>query len=147
MSVEVVIEGGEGADAGDHHRHRMSVATETVEETVHLVVHHRVASDPIVELGLLRCRRQFAVQEQIAGLEEIAVLSELVDRITPVEEHALVAVNIGDLGFRARGRGKARVVGEHARLGVELADVDHRRAHGAFADRQFDGFATQVKCG
>src|SRR4029077_7763826 len=88
-----------------------------------------------------------SIQEQVAGLEEIAVLSELVDWVAPVEEHALVAVNIGDLGFRARGRSKARVVGEHARLGVKLADVDHRRAHGAFADRQFNGFSTHVECG
>ena len=97
MSVEFVIEGGEGADARHHHRHRMSVTTETVEETVHLVVDHRVAGDAIVELGLLRRGRQFAVQEQVAGLEKIAVLSELVDRVAPVEEHALVAVNVGDL--------------------------------------------------
>ena len=75
----------------------MRVATETVEETVHLVVHHGVAGDAIVEVGLLRGGRQFAVQEQVAGLEEIAVLGELVDRIAPVEEHALVAVDVGDL--------------------------------------------------
>ena len=147
MSVEVVIEGGERADAGHHHRHRMRVAAETVEETVHLVVHHGVAGDTIVEVGLLRGGRQLAIQEQVAGLEEIAVLGELVDRITPVKEHALVAVNVGDLQFRARGRGEARVIGEHARLGVELADVDDRRADRAFADRQFDGFFTHGEGG
>ena len=147
MSVEFVIKGGEGADARHHHGHRVRVAAETVEETVHLVMHHRVAGDAIVELGLLRCGRQFAVEKQVAGLEEIAVLGELVDWIAPVEEHALIAVDKGDLGFRARGRGKARVVSEHARLRVELADVDDRRAHGAFTDRQFDGFSTHVQSG
>ena len=147
MSVEFVIEGGERADAGHHHRHRMRVAAETVEETVHLVVHHGVAGDAIVEVGLLRRGRQLAIQQQVAGLEEIAVLGELVDRIAPVEEHALVAVDVGDLGFRARGRGEAGVESEHARLGVELADVDDRRADRALADRQFDGFSADVKGG
>ena len=147
MSVEFVIEGGKSADARHHHGHRMSVTTEAVEETVHLVMDHRVAGDAILELGLLRGGRQLAIQEQVAGLEEIAVLSKLIDWVAPVEEHALVAVNIGDLGFRTRGRGKARVVGEHTRLGVELADVDHRRAYGAFADRQFDGLASQAESG
>ena len=125
----------------------MSVTTETVEETVHLVMDHRVAGDAVLELGFLRGGRQLAIQEQVAGLEEIAVLSELVDRVAPVEEHALVAVNIGDLGFRTRGRGKARVESEHARLGVELADVEDRRAHRALVDRQFDGFSAHGKGG
>ena len=100
MSVEVVIKRGERADARHHHRHRMSVAPEPVEEAVHLVVHHRVARDAIVEIRLLRGGRQLAVQKQVAGLEEIAVLGELVDRVPPVEEHALVAVNVGDLQIR-----------------------------------------------
>ena len=147
MSVEIVIEGGERADTGHHHRHRMRVAPETVEETVHLVVHHGVAGDAIVELGLLRGGRQLAIQKHVAGLQEIAVLGELVDRIAPVEEHALVAVNVGDLRFRARGRGEARVISEHARLGVELADIDNRRPDRPFKDRQFDGFSTRVKGG
>ena len=127
MSVESWIEGGERADARHHHRHRMRVAPEAVEEPVHLLMHHRVARDAIVEVGLLRGGRQFAVEKQVAGLEEIAVLGELVDRIAAVEQHALVAIDISDLGFRARGRGEARIEGEHARLGVELADVDDRR--------------------
>ena len=140
MSVEFVIEGGERADARHHHRHRMSVAAETVEETVHLVVDHGVARHAIVEVGLLRGGRQLAIEKQVAGLEEVAVLGQLVDRITSIEEHALVAVDVGDLRFRAGGRGEARIVGEHAGLGVELADVDDRWTDGAFADRQFDGF-------
>ena len=34
------------------------------------------------------------------------------------------AVDVGDRALAARGRGEARVVGEHAGLAVELADVD-----------------------
>ena len=79
----VVIEGGERADAGHHHRHWMSVAAETVKETVHLVVNHGVARDAVVEVGLLRGGRQLAIEQEVTGLEEIAVLGEIgaVDRI------------------------------------------------------------------
>ena len=128
MSVEVVIEGRQRADAGHHHRHRMRVAAEPVEEPRHLLVHHRVAGDAVVEIGLLRSGRQFAVEQQVAGFEEIAVLGELIDRIAAIEQHACVAVDVGDLRFGARRRGEAGIEGEHSRLGVELADIDDRRA-------------------
>ena len=136
MSVEVVIEGRERADRADHHRHRMRVAPETLEEPAHLLVHHGVARDAVVEVGLLRGGRQLAIEQQVAGLQEIAVLGELLDRVAAIEQDALVAVDIGDLRFAACGRGKAGVVGEHARLGVELADVDDRRTDGPIVDRE-----------
>ena len=101
MSVEVVIEGRQRADAGHHDRHRMRVAAEALEEPRHLLVHHGVARDAIVEIGLLRGGRQLAVEQQVAGLEEVAVLGELLDRIAAIEQHALVAVDIGDLRTRS----------------------------------------------
>ena len=45
-----------------------------------------------------------------------------------MEQDALLAVDIGDRALAAGGRGEAGVVGEHAGLGVELADVDDVRA-------------------
>ena len=124
----VVVEGRQRADARHHHRHRMRVAAEAVEEPRHLLVDHGVAADPVVEFRLLRRGRQLAVEQHVAGLEEVAVFGELVDRIAAIEQHAGVAVDVGDLRFRARRRGEARIEGEHAGLAVELADVDHRRA-------------------
>ena len=123
----VVIEGRQRADAADHHRHRMGVAAEALEEAAHLLVHHRVVGHAMVEVGLLRRGRQFAVEQQVAGLEEVAVLGELLDRVAAIEQDALVAVDIGDLGLAAAGRGEAGIVGEHPGLGVELADVDDVR--------------------
>ena len=79
----------------------MRVAPEAVEEARHLLVHHRVARDAIVEIGFLRRGRQFAVKQQIAGLEEVAVLGELVDRIAAIEQDAFVAVDEGDLATRS----------------------------------------------
>ncbi len=132
----VVIERRQRADAAGHHRHRMGVAPEALEEPAHLLVHHGVAGDAVVEVGLLRRRRQFAVEQQVAGLQEVAVLGQLLDRIAAIEQDALVAVDIGDLGLAARRRGEAGVVGEHAALAVELGDVEHVRADRAVVDRE-----------
>ena len=106
----------------------MRVAPEALEEARHLLVHHRVARHAIDEIGLLRGGRQFAVEQEIAGLEEVAVFGELFDRIAAIEQHAFVAVDIGDLRFGAGGRGEAGIEGEHAGLGVKLADIDDRGA-------------------
>ena len=132
----VVIERRQRADRAGHHRHRMGVAAEALEEPAHLLVDHRVARHAIVEVGLLRRRRQFPVEQQVAGLEEVAVLGELLDRHAAIEQDAFVAVDVGDLGFAGAGRGEAGVEGEHAGLGVELADVDHVRADRAAVDRE-----------
>ncbi len=51
----VVVEGGERADGADHDSHRMGVTTITGEELGHLLVHHGVVRDAIVEVLLLRC--------------------------------------------------------------------------------------------
>ena len=132
----VVIEGGQRADAADHHGHRMCIAAETLKEPAHLLVDHRVMDHAVVEVFLLRGGRQFAVEQEVAGLEKVAVLGQILDRIAAVEQHALVAVDIGDLGLAARGRRKARVVGEDVGLVVELADVHDLRADRALVQRE-----------
>ena len=98
----VVIEGRQRADHAAHDRHRMRVAAKALIEARHLLMHHRVARDAVVEIVLLLRRRQLAVEQQIGGLEEIALLGELVDRIAAIEEDALVAVDEGDRGGAAR---------------------------------------------
>ena len=78
----------------------MRVAAEAGEEAAHLLVHHGVAGDAMVEIVLLRRGRQFAVEQQVADLQEVAVLGQLVDRIAAVQQDALVAVDVGDLRLR-----------------------------------------------
>ena len=119
----VVIERREGANNATHDGHRVRVSTESVEKRSDLLVHHRMARHDADELILLLCGRQFAVQEQVAGLEIVRVLGQLLDRVSPVQKHALVAVDKGDLGFTGCGRRKARVVGEVS-VGRQLANVD-----------------------
>ena len=89
------------ADHAAHHRHRMRIAAEAGEEARHLLVDHGVARDAIVEIVLLRLRRQLAIEQQVADFEEIAVLGELVDRIAAVQKNAFVAVDEGDLRIRS----------------------------------------------
>ena len=132
----VVVECRQRADTAGHHRHRVRVAPEALEEPHHLLVHHGVARDAVIEIGFLRGRRQLAVQQQVAGLQEIAVLGQLLDRIAAIEQHALVAVDVGDLRLAACRGGKAGVVGEQAALAIELGNVDHRRTDGAGVDRE-----------
>jgi len=106
----------------------------------------------IVEVLLLRRRREFPVQQEIAGLQEVALLGELLDRVAAVFQDAGVAVDIGDLGLAAAGGGEAGVIGEHPGLGVELADVDDVGAHRAAQDRKIkvlvaDGEGRGLACG
>ena len=148
----VVVEGGERADRSDHDRHRMRVTAEALEEPGHLLVHHRVMGHAMVEVELLRLGRELPVKQEIAGLEEVALLGELLDRVAAVFQDAGIAVDVGDLGLAAAGRREAGVIGEHPGLGVELADVDDVGAHRAAQDRKIevlvaDGEGRGLACG
>ena len=132
----VVIERGQGAHHPYQHRHRVRVAAEALEEARHLLVNHGVAVDGGHELLLLLDIRELAVQQQVADLEKVALHRELLDRIAAVQQHALVAVDVGDAGAAARGCEVARVESEHPRLSGQRADVDHIRPDGAGQDRQ-----------
>jgi hypothetical protein len=90
----------------------------------------------------LRLGRQFPVEQEIAGLEEVALFGDLLDRIAAVFENTGIAVDIGDLRLAASGGGEAGVVGEHAGLGVQLGDVDDIRPDGAAQNREIVGLVT-----
>src|SRR5262249_4199249 len=64
----------------------------------------------------------------VADLHEVALLSQLLDRITAIKQLADVAIDVGDLRFTAAGRGEARIEGEVSEIVVELADIDDLRA-------------------
>ena len=143
-----MIEGGQRADRGHHDRHRVGVAAETLVEPRHLLVHHGVVDHEIVERLFLGLGRQFAVHEEVAGLEEVAAFGQLFDRIAAIFQNAGVAVDVGDLGLAASGRSEAGVVGKHSGLGVELGDVDYIRPNGAAQNREIVSFvADRQRCG
>ena len=114
----------------------MRIAAEAGEEPGHLLVHHGVARDGGAELLELALVRQLAVQQEVADLDEVRFRGQLLDGVAAVEQHALVAVDVGDARGAVGGRGEARIVGEAAGVAVEPADVDHVRADAARSHRQ-----------
>ena len=98
----VVIEGRQRAHHAAHDRHRMGVAAEAAEEGRELLMHHGVHGDGAVEVLHLLLVRQLAVEQQVADLQEARMRGQLVDRIAAIEQHALVAVDEGDVAFAAR---------------------------------------------
>ena len=131
----VVIEGRERAHHAAHYCHRMGVAAEPGVEPRHLLMHHGMVRDGVAKLVELGLRRQLAIQKQIADLDEVGLFGELVDRIAAVEEHALVAVDVGDFGRAVGGRGETGIVGKAARVAVEAANIDHVGTDGAGTHR------------
>src|SRR3954447_400701 len=101
-------------------------------------MYHGVARDAVVEISLLARGGELAVEQEIAGFEEVAVLSELVDRIAAIEEDARIPVDVGDARLAGGRGGEAGVVGEHPGLGIELRDVEDAWADGAVLDGQLD---------
>ena len=79
----------------------MRVAAEALEEAGHLLMHHGVARDAIVEIRLLRAGRQFAIKQKVAGLQKIAVLGELLNGIAAIEQNPFVAVDKSDFRLRS----------------------------------------------
>ena len=142
----VMVEGGHRADDTADDCHRVGVAPETAEEVGHLLVQHRVPGHPALEILELGGRRKLPVKQQVADLEIVGLLGELVDRVAAVEQLTLVAVDIGDRRLTGSGGRKARVIGEDAHIRVELADVDDRRAVHCIVDRQFDRLVVVGQC-
>ncbi len=84
----------------------MGVAAEALEEAGHLLVDHGVMDHALVEVLLLAGSRKLPVEQQIAGLEEVALFRQLFDRIAAIFEDTGITVYIGDLGLAAAGRGE-----------------------------------------
>ena len=100
----------------------------------------------MVEIGLLGRGRQFAVKQQIADLEIVAVLCELLDRKAAIFENAFIAVDETDLRLAGRRRGEARIVGEAAGLGVEAADIDDLGADAPRKNVEVPAFVADCQC-
>ncbi len=69
----VVIKGRKRPDHAYHHRHRMSIAPETIVEPGQLVMHHGVRFNLLHELGFLCGIGQLSVQQQITDFQKIGL--------------------------------------------------------------------------
>ncbi len=132
----VMVERRQRADHAADDRHRVRVAAEAVVEGAELLVDHRVMDHALLELDALRVGRQLAVEQEKGDLQEGRLLGQLLDRVAAVQQHALVAVDVGDLAVAGGGGAVAGVVGEHPEVAVQLADVGDLGADGAGDQRQ-----------
>src|SRR5690554_5257068 len=142
----VVVERRQCTHNAAHNGHGVRITAEAVEEVAHLVVQHGVVFDGVVELLVLFSARQFTVQEQVADLEEVGMLGQLVDWVTPVQQDAFGTIDIGDGRFAGCGRYKTRVVSEYAFLD-EAAYVYNVRADGAGVNRYLNGLVAHRERG
>ena len=126
---------GELPDQAGHDGHWMRVAAEAAQEELHLLVDHGVVGHELGEVGFLGGVGQLTVQQQVAGFHEVAVGGQLLDGVAAVQQLALVAIDVGDGGLARGGGQETRVVGEHAGLGIELADIHDIRPHVALVHR------------
>ena len=110
----------------------------------HLLVQHGVIGDRGLELLALGDIGQIAVEQEVAGLQEVAVLGELLDGISAIEQNALVAVDIGNGRLTAGGRREAGIIGEDIGVAVETGNVDHRWADRAMVNIELVGVAIEV---
>ncbi len=110
----VLVEGRQRRDRRRQHRHRVRVAGEAGEERLEVLVQHRVAADPVLELGQLVLRRQLAVDQQVGHLDEGGLLGQLLDGVPAVAQDAGVTVDVGDRALARGGVDEAGVVGDGA---------------------------------
>ncbi len=137
----VVVERRERADDAGEHGHRMGVVTEAVEEAPQRLVDHGVAADRGLELFQLALVRQLAVEDQVGHFDEGGVGCQLFDRVAAIQQHALVAVDVGDGALGGAGGGEPGVIGEQVHLVVDLANIGARRSERARHQRQLDFFS------
>jgi hypothetical protein len=109
-----------------------------------LLMDHGVIGHVVLEPLLLGGCGQFAGEQQVADLQIVAVLRQLLDPVAPVQQHAGLAVDEGDLGFAAAGRGIAGVVGEQTGLGVKVTDIGDAGPLGSVQQRKLPGLARGI---
>ena len=135
------IEGRQRGDGGHEHAHRMGVVVEALHEALaHVLVDERVVRDLVVPGVELRRRRQLAVDEEIRDLDVRRVRGEVLDRVAPIPQDAVVAVELGDRAA-AGGGGHERGV-EEPHVGEELAPLGGVDA--AVDDRYLDRLAGAI---
>jgi len=116
----------------------VSVATEPAHEQLQLLVHHGVVRYQAIKILLLLVIRQFAVQDQVADIHKVAVLSQLLNRIATIQQLAFVAVDVSNGRFARSRCQEARIVGKHSGLAVQLANVNNVGPNRALVHRKLN---------
>src|SRR5690606_9627242 len=89
------------------------------------LVDHRVILNRVRELRELLARRQLTVDQQISNLEEVAFFCELLDRNSPIQQHARVAIDERDLALARCGDHEAGIEREQAVVFRDPPDIEN----------------------
>ena len=109
---------------GRENRHRVSVARESVEEPLEVLVKQGVSTDAVREGLELGVGRQFAVDQQVADLDERRLTCQLLDGISAVTQDSLLTVDVGDCRTGGCSVHKTGVKGGVPRCGQQLSQLD-----------------------
>src|SRR5690554_2986994 len=115
----------------------MRVTTETTVKTHELVMQHGVAFDRTLELFPFRRVGQLTFAQQIGHLKKTALFRQLLDRITAIQQLALVTIDEGNRRFATRRGEKARVIRELSGLRAQSTNVDDIVSVRTAEDRKF----------
>jgi len=74
----------------------MRVVMEAIHELLDVLVDHGVVGDVVGPLVELRARGEFAVEDEICGLQKRAPLGQLLDGVAPILQDPLLPIDEGD---------------------------------------------------
>ena len=120
----VLIVGAQRVDGAGQHRHGVRITREPVEEPLEILVQESVPLDLGGERLKLLGRREFAVDQQVAHLDEVRLLGELLDRVSAVAQDAGIPVDVGDGALGRGGVDKTLVEGGVTGLGQQRPQRD-----------------------
>ena len=112
----------------EEHPHRVRVVAEAFEKLLDVLVQHRVTRDLLRPLVQLRRRGEFSEEKKVSGLEVVAVLGQLVNRVPAIHQDTAIAVDERNPAAARRGVHERRVVAQHpevVRVHLDLAEI-HR---------------------
>src|SRR5438067_514853 len=123
----------------------MGVVMKAVEKFLDAFVDERVVRDVVGPILQLRRRRQFAVQEQIRGLQISAFFREIFNGIAAITQDAGVAIDIRYFADARSGVIERRIVAHHAKIfGVHFDLAEVGGADGVVRDGNLVGFARAI---
>lgn len=120
---------------------------EALEVEFHGLVDHLVVGEEVGEAAELVAGGEFAVDDEVGGLDEGGVLGDLFDGDAAVAEDAFFAVYEGDGALAGAGVGVAVIEGDETGLGAELGDVEGQLAFGSAEHGELVGLAIKFELG
>src|SRR5258707_12791265 len=118
---------------------------EAVQEFLDAFVNECVMRYVVLPVLQLCRRREFPMQKQVCGLQIRGFLRQLLDRVAPVTQDPLVAVNISDMADARSRVVISRVVADDPKIfGMHLDLPQVHRPDSVVRDGEFVGFPGAV---